>query len=91
MAMGKISFQADAPSRSGITGIYKLLIKGEIPKFSSYEYKLEDAEEKVYKAVRKKHFAEDNIRDFLIEDRAMHGADTIEGEWIQFENERFPD
>ncbi len=29
--------------------------------------------------------------DFLIDDRAKHGADTFEGEWIQFGSEKFPD
>ncbi len=29
--------------------------------------------------------------DFLIDDRPKHGADSFEGEWIQFGNERFPD
>lgn len=28
--------------------------------------------------------------DFLIDDRPKHGADSFEGEWIQFGNERFP-
>lgn len=29
--------------------------------------------------------------DYLIDDRPKHGAETFEGEWIQFGNERFPD
>ena len=29
--------------------------------------------------------------DYLIDDRDKHGADTFEGEWIQFGNDRFPD
>lgn len=29
--------------------------------------------------------------DFLIDDRPKHGADTFEGEWIQFGSERFRD
>lgn len=29
--------------------------------------------------------------DYLIDDRSKHGADTFEGEWIQFGSERFPD
>ena len=29
--------------------------------------------------------------DYLIDDRPKHGADTFEGEWIQFGSERFPD
>lgn len=29
--------------------------------------------------------------DYLIDDRPKHGADTFEGEWIQFGNEKFPD
>ena len=29
--------------------------------------------------------------DFLIDDRPKHGADSFEGEWIQFGSERFPD
>ena len=29
--------------------------------------------------------------DYLIDDRDKHGADTFEGEWIQFGSERFPD
>lgn len=29
--------------------------------------------------------------DYLIDDRDKHGADTFEGEWIQFGNEIFPD
>ena len=29
--------------------------------------------------------------DYLIDDRPKHGADSFEGEWIQFGNEKFPD
>ena len=29
--------------------------------------------------------------DYLIDDRSKHGADTFEGEWIQFGSERFRD
>ena len=29
--------------------------------------------------------------DYLIDDRSKNGADTFEGEWIQFGSERFPD
>lgn len=29
--------------------------------------------------------------DYLIDDRSKHGADTFEGEWLQFGSERFPD
>lgn len=29
--------------------------------------------------------------DYLIDDRHKNGADTFEGEWIQFGNDRFPD
>ena len=29
--------------------------------------------------------------DFLIDDRPKHGADSFDGEWIQFGSERFPD
>ena len=29
--------------------------------------------------------------DYLIDDRPKHGADSFEGEWIQFGSERFPD
>ena len=29
--------------------------------------------------------------DYLIDDRPKHGAETFEGEWIQFGSERFPD
>ena len=29
--------------------------------------------------------------DYLIDDRPKHGADTFEGEWIQFGKDRFPD
>ena len=29
--------------------------------------------------------------DYLIDDRFKNGADTFEGEWIQFGSERFPD
>ena len=29
--------------------------------------------------------------DYLIDDRHKNGADTFEGEWIQFGNEKFPD
>lgn len=29
--------------------------------------------------------------DFLVDDRPNHGADSFEGEWIQFGSERFPD
>ena len=29
--------------------------------------------------------------DYLIDDRSKHGADTFEGEWIQFGSEKFPD
>jgi len=29
--------------------------------------------------------------DFLIDDRPKHGAETFDGEWIQFGSERFPD
>ena len=29
--------------------------------------------------------------DYLIDDRSRHGADSFEGEWIQFGSERFPD
>lgn len=28
--------------------------------------------------------------DYLIDDRPKHGAETFEGEWIQFGSERFP-
>lgn len=29
--------------------------------------------------------------DYLIDDRSKHGADSFEGEWLQFGSERFPD
>lgn len=29
--------------------------------------------------------------DFLIDDRPKHGADTFEGEWIQFGSDSYPD
>lgn len=29
--------------------------------------------------------------DYLIDDRSKHGADTFEGEWVQFGSEKFPD
>ena len=29
--------------------------------------------------------------DYLIDDRPNHGADSFEGEWIQFGSDRFPD
>ena len=29
--------------------------------------------------------------DYLIDDRSKHGADTFEGEWIQFGSVKFPD
>ena len=29
--------------------------------------------------------------DYLIDDRPKHGADSFEGEWIQFGREQFPD
>ena len=29
--------------------------------------------------------------DFLIDDRSKHGADTFEGEWIQFGSDSYPD
>lgn len=29
--------------------------------------------------------------DYLIDDRPNHGADTFEGEWLQFGSKRFPD
>lgn len=29
--------------------------------------------------------------DFLIDDRPKHGANTFEGEWIQYGSDRFPD
>ena len=29
--------------------------------------------------------------DFLIDDRSKHGAESFDGEWMQFGSERFPD
>ena len=29
--------------------------------------------------------------DFLIDDRSKHGAESFDGEWIQFGSDRFPD
>ena len=29
--------------------------------------------------------------DYLIDDRPKHGADSFDGEWIQFSSEKFPD
>ncbi len=29
--------------------------------------------------------------DYFIDDRPNHGADSFEGEWIQFGSDRFPD
>lgn len=51
----------DAPFRSGITGKYKLLIRNATPKLGSYEYDLEDAEGKAYKAVAKEHYSEGEL------------------------------
>lgn len=51
----------DAPFRSGQTGKYKLLIRNVTPKFGSYEYELEDAEGKEYKAVAKEHYSEGEL------------------------------
>ena len=48
----------DAPFRSGISGKYKLLIRNVSPKFGAYEYELEDAEGREYKAMADMHFAE---------------------------------
>lgn len=51
----------DCPFRSGVSGKYKLLIKGVKPKIGSYEYGLEDAEGKEYEAVAKEHYSEGEL------------------------------
>lgn len=61
--MAETTHTPDAPFRSGITGKYKLLIKGVTPKFGSYEYDLVDGEGKEYKAAAKEHYAKgDSLR-----------------------------
>lgn len=59
--MEDLTHTPDAPFRSGITGKYKLLIKDVTPKFGSYEYDLEDADGKDYKAVAKEHYTEGEL------------------------------
>ncbi len=68
----------DAPFRSGVTGKYKLLIKGVTPSFSNYEYELVDAEGKEYKTRSTLHFAVGQMLRCMVTFRVVNARFVVE-------------